>query len=72
VGAAQHGNVVRAGLLPSSKLVLLHHKFRFDILLPIGAAQHGHRDKDLVMTMRVSRDREQGFQRIVSNDFRGS
>jgi hypothetical protein len=31
-------------------LVLLHHKFRFDILLPIGAAQHGHRDKDLVMT----------------------
>jgi hypothetical protein len=22
--------------------------------------------------MRVSRDREQGFQRIVSNDFRGS
>jgi len=50
VGAAQHGNVVRAGLLPSSKLVLLHHKFRFDILLPIGAAQHGHRDKDLVMT----------------------
>ena len=50
MGAAQHGNVVRAGLLPSSKLVLLHHKFRFDILLPIGAAQHGHRDKDLVMT----------------------
>jgi transposase len=23
-------------------------------------------------TVRVSRDREQGFQRIVSNDFRGS
>jgi hypothetical protein len=22
--------------------------------------------------LRVSRDREQGFQRIVSNDFRGS
>jgi hypothetical protein len=35
---------------PAFLLVLLHHKFRFDILLPIGAAQHGHRDKDLMMT----------------------
>jgi hypothetical protein len=24
------------------------------------------------LNLRVSRDREQGFQRIVSNDFRGS
>ena len=26
----------------------------------------------LLVLVRVSRDREQGFQRIVSNDFRGS
>ena len=35
---------------PDHALVLLHHKFRFAVLLPIGAAQHGHRDKDLMMT----------------------
>jgi hypothetical protein len=27
---------------------------------------------ELGIFLRVSRDREQGFQRIVSNDFRGS
>jgi hypothetical protein len=28
-------------------LVLLHHKFRRDVFLPIEAAQQGHRDRDL-------------------------
>jgi hypothetical protein len=37
-------------------LVLLRHKFRRDVVLPIEAAQHGHRDKDL-MSVTIKRRR---------------
>jgi hypothetical protein len=43
-------------LTDSVVLVLLHHKFRRDVVLPIEAAQHGHRDKDL-MSVTIKRRR---------------
>jgi hypothetical protein len=48
--------------IPGLVLVLLHHKFRFEVFLANGAAQHGHRDKDL-MSVTINR------RRIVATEF---
>jgi hypothetical protein len=55
------GSSVRALLrafaeVGSNALILLHHKFRRDVFRPIEAAQHGHRDKDL-MSVTINRRR---------------
>jgi hypothetical protein len=49
-------------LFEECALVLLHHKFRRDVFLTIEAAQHGHRDKDL-MSVTINR------RRIVATEF---